>query len=67
MKFVNKSDADFVLLGGDFNVDPKVNLRADFFITCISGDKIRFHTFYVRAGEVPGSFYSIDLDCLDYI
>jgi len=25
VKFVNKSDADFVLLGGDFNVDPKVN------------------------------------------
>ena len=29
VKFVNKSDADFVLLGGDFNVDPKVKLRAD--------------------------------------
>ena len=28
-KFVNKSDADFVLFGGDFNVDPKVKLRAD--------------------------------------
>jgi len=25
VKFVNKSDADFVVLGGDFNVDPKVN------------------------------------------
>jgi endonuclease/exonuclease/phosphatase family metal-dependent hydrolase len=25
VKFVSKSDADFVLLGGDFNVDPKVN------------------------------------------
>merc|ERR1739844_566098 len=25
VKFVNKSDADFILLGGDFNVDPKVN------------------------------------------
>ena len=29
VKFVNKSDADFVLLGGDFNVDPKVKLTAD--------------------------------------
>ena len=25
VKFVNKSDADFVLLGGDFNVDPKAS------------------------------------------
>jgi len=25
VKFVNKSDADFMILGGDFNVDPKVN------------------------------------------
>jgi len=25
VKFVNGSDADFVILGGDFNVDPKVN------------------------------------------
>ena len=27
VKFVNKSDADFVLLGGDFNVDPKARLQ----------------------------------------
>ena len=27
VKFVNKSDADFVLLGGDFNVDPKASYR----------------------------------------
>lgn len=25
VKFVDKSDADFIILGGDFNVDPKVN------------------------------------------
>ena len=25
VKFVNKSDADFALLGGDFNVDPKAS------------------------------------------
>ena len=25
MQIVEKSDADFVVLGGDFNVDPKVN------------------------------------------
>jgi len=25
VKFVKKSDADFVVLGGDFNIDPKVN------------------------------------------
>ena len=25
VKFVNKSDADFVLLGGDFNFDPKAS------------------------------------------
>ena len=25
VKFVNKSDADFILLGGDFNVDPKAS------------------------------------------
>jgi len=25
VKFVQKSDADFIVLGGDFNVDPKVN------------------------------------------
>lgn len=25
VRFVNRSDADFVILGGDFNVDPKVN------------------------------------------
>lgn len=25
VKFVEKSDADFLILGGDFNVDPKVN------------------------------------------
>ena len=26
VKFVSKSDADFVLLGGDFNVDPKASI-----------------------------------------
>ena len=26
VKFVNKSDADFILLGGDFNVDPKASI-----------------------------------------
>ena len=27
---MNKSDADFVLLGGDFNVDPKARLQSTF-------------------------------------
>jgi hypothetical protein len=27
VKFVDKSDADFVILGGDFNVDPKVRRK----------------------------------------
>ena len=29
VKFVNKSDADFALLGGDFNVDPKARKHID--------------------------------------
>ena len=45
---MNKSDADFVLLGGDFNVDPKVNLRADqFWLFKLCIDQGGFDAFFL--------------------
>jgi len=41
VKFVDKSDADFIVLGGDFNVDPKVNIK-NCFLTLFQKHRYKF-------------------------